>query len=450
MGESSVEKPLPTLTYEELKSAFSGSSMNPLSHRSKELMNAVEYGGLRIFRGRTLDSNYVVYEDGTLSKVESDEGQMTIADSMLRAYDNMIKQDPEVYKYVVNRRNPDFSVKDFIPDIPRKTVSTNKIGADSSVIATSDGYYDIGDLKRRLTKTEVTDRLIPTTISRIPSDLDIETEHPEAIEFFNSWEPEVMELVAMMCVRPMKSLSTLIIVGPTNSGKSSLFDVVRDSLGFVRSGNVIGFRKHAQDGFSYLADAITKSRLVLIDEASDGVVCDLSGFKQMTGTYELDYQLKNSYESGVPRVGNIVMIGNDAPALEVKEPAVADRIVGVLYDNNSGIPVEDRLDRRVFSDPQFLSTFARRFLELMSRVSELSEEQMKTLADRHFREDTLKILAMCNQRAEKTIRNTGNSQSVRESRAQELSDIDVSSLGFLNLDRPRENVLSFDDSDAQE
>ena len=156
------------------------------------------------------------------------------------------------------------------------------------------------------------------------------------------YPPEFVELAAYLLAYPADDIIS-VLIGDSGTGKTTFWQWVGWATGSVEVSDVSLLTSRSQ--FTPLESALARSHVVVLDEG-DALKSAPIPFGQLNkATAErFDVNVKyGAYHPGVPRLGALVLIGNDWPSFDSTTPGLSRRIAWA-WDT----PLPARIDKAVY------------------------------------------------------------------------------------------------------
>ena len=181
------------------------------------------------------------------------------------------------------------------------------------------------------------------------------------------YPPEFMQLAAYLLAYPADDIIS-VLIGESGTGKTTFWQWVGWATGSVEVSDVSLLTNRSQ--FTPLEAALARAHVVVLDEG-DATKAGPIPFGQLNkATAErFDVNVKfGGFHPGVPRLGTLVLVGNDWPSFDSTTPGLPRRI-GWAWDK----PLPGIIDKAVY-DALSKSHAAHQYMLalLVSRARELS------------------------------------------------------------------------------
>ena len=195
------------------------------------------------------------------------------------------------------------------------------------------GVRDIRGAGEKIDRDDAIDKMI--TVLAVQSPMIYTTGWSDRVDaslgYLYNHVGDLYHKLVWTMTRAQKNGSLLIVLGPPDVGKSTLFALAEASTQFAWGGD----SRRITDGerFSDFDIAMTRRRLVYIDEAGSrpmgvrGETKSIDMLKNMTGAIKLSFEEKFMPKRDMPRHANIALLTNYPPMLEA-DAGMRRRILG--------------------------------------------------------------------------------------------------------------------------
>lgn len=183
--------------------------------------------------------------------------------------------------------------------------------------------------------------------------LDIKDDKPDSI-LTNASVTRLLEMLGYIVSNEYKAKKLMVILGPANSGKSQILELVRRVVGYTNTVALTLDELSGQSGGRFRTELLTQAHALINDELPTNGLKHLSELKKIIAGEAITIEAKGAKPKTIRNTTKLLFAGNQLPdlaepdcgnaftkmkrnALEFTEDQEADAIVQAYMDENSSV-----------------------------------------------------------------------------------------------------------------